>query len=86
MRSWPIDGATTNGRFLRDILTPMIDKTTKILLILIALGLWANAVLPLIRPHAVAAQSADSIENHLSEIESDVHKIARGTCTNGKIC
>jgi len=69
----------------------MIDKTTKLLLALVALGLWINAAISLFRPQPVAAQDAylSSIDSHLSNIQNDVssiERIARGTCTNGKIC
>jgi len=61
----------------------MNDKTTKLLLLGIALGLWANALLPLLRPVAVAAQESKltSIDDHLSGIDSKVdslERIARG--------
>jgi hypothetical protein len=64
----------------------MTDKTTKLLLLVIALGLWANALIPLIHPKPVAAQSLGDIDSRVSNIEDDVHKIARGTCVNTKIC
>jgi hypothetical protein len=35
----------------------VIDKTTKIVLVLLALGLWLNAVAPLLRPRKVSAES-----------------------------
>jgi hypothetical protein len=69
----------------------MTDRTSKILLAAIALGLWANAVVSLIKPQAVIAQDSQlsSIDDHLSRIDHDVHNledISDGTCTNGKIC
>ena len=75
----------------------MIDRTTKVLLVVIALGLWANAVIPLFQPKTAAAAqdvaSMDShlasIDSHLSRIDHDVHNLADiedGTCRNGKIC
>ena len=36
----------------------MIDRTTKIILTMIALGLMANAITPLLRPIPVAAQGS----------------------------
>jgi hypothetical protein len=36
----------------------MIDRTTKIILMIIALGLLANALTPLLRPIPVAAQNS----------------------------
>jgi hypothetical protein len=73
----------------------MTDRTTKLLLGLIALGLWANVTVTLFQPKAVAAQdrTLSSIDDHLSNIQSDLHKtwrnvddIGDGTCTNGTIC
>ncbi len=71
-----------------------MDRTSKLLLAAIALGLWANAVIPLFRPHGVAAQdrtahTLSSIDDHLATIEHDVHDltdIGDGTCTNDAIC
>ena len=60
----------------------MIDRTTKVLLALIALGLWANAAVSTIRP--AFAQSDYSSE--LYSIMSDLGRIHRGSCSNDKIC
>jgi hypothetical protein len=38
----------------------MIDRTTKFILIVIAFGLFANAITPLLRPVPVAAQQSSS--------------------------
>jgi hypothetical protein len=35
----------------------MIDRTTKMILILAVLGLWLNAIAPLFHPKSVAAQN-----------------------------
>lgn len=69
----------------------MTDRTTKILLAIIALGLWANAMSLFIRPNRVIAQDNvfSSIDSHLSRIDHDVHNLADiedGTCRNSKIC
>lgn len=67
----------------------MTDRTTKILLAVIALGLWANAAIPLLLPRAAAAQDVSSLDAHLSRIDHDVHNLADiedGTCRNKKIC
>ena len=69
----------------------MTDRTTKILLAVIALGLWANVAASLFRPMAAVAQSYElseiqhnvfliqsdvsSIESNVSSIESDVSSI-----------
>ena len=63
-----------------------MDRTAKLLLALIALGLWANAIVPLLRPFPSHAQDINDIYEKVKSIESDVGRIQRGTCTNGKIC
>jgi hypothetical protein len=57
-----------------------MDNFTKLLLALVAAGLWANVAIELIRP--AYAQDANLLRN----IESELGKISRGTCTNSKIC
>ena len=67
----------------------MTDRTTKLLLLAIALGLWANALIPLHNAPPVKADDSSKlsdIASHLSDIRDDVHKIARGSCSNNKIC
>jgi hypothetical protein len=69
----------------------MADKTTKILLAVIALGLWANFAVAILRPSIAAAEDADlsNIESALSGIQADVsslERIARGVCPNGRLC
>ena len=60
----------------------MTDQTTKILLALIALGLWANLAIPLLRPIVAAANKADE----LVDIANELSAISHSTCTNSKIC
>jgi len=76
----------------------MIDRTTKLILIAIAGGLWANALIPIMAPKAAHAQDDNSdaitsmasdisdISSDVSDIKSDVSDIAGGTCTNDNIC
>jgi hypothetical protein len=69
----------------------MTDRTTKIILALIALGLWGNLVMPLIRPMvAVAQYETDhilrSIDARLSSIDANIDKLQKGSCPNGKLC
>jgi hypothetical protein len=64
----------------------MTDKTTKIILIVIALGLWANIAVPLLKPDPVKAFDVDDIERLVKSLENDLGRIQRGTCSNGKIC
>jgi type II secretory pathway component PulM len=61
----------------------MIDRTTKILLGMIALGLWAHLVWWLFQPMVANAQNADSI---LRSIDSHLSAIYNGVCINHKIC
>ena len=72
----------------------MIDRTTKILLVLIAFGLLANATVSLNRP-AVAqtltlAQENSlmlrSIASDLADVKAYVGSMANGVCANGKLC
>jgi hypothetical protein len=62
-----------------------MDRTTKILMMVIAAGLWANIGVSLLRPSGVSAQSAD-LAADLSSIESNVEHIAFGICVNRRIC
>ena len=75
-----------------------MDKTTKVLLATIAIGLLLNALNPWLKPAKVKAavlqsdyflQSIDSnlsiIRSDLSSIETDVARISRGNC-KGPIC
>jgi hypothetical protein len=63
----------------------------KILLASIATGLWANIIVPLIRPApAVAQYETDqilkSIDIHLRNIDVNIDKLQAGSCANGKLC
>ena len=61
------------------------DRTTKILLALIAMALFVNAIVPLAQPAAVQAQSG-TIEDQLSQIVNELREISMGYCRNDKIC
>ena len=61
------------------------DTTTKILLALIAMALFLNAIVPLAQPTAVQAQSG-TIEDQLSQIFNELREISMGYCRNDKIC
>jgi hypothetical protein len=65
-----------------------MDKTTKILLAAIAIGLWANVALPLFRPTAALAQSDEltTIARSVSLLARDLDRIARGLCQNTRLC
>ena len=62
----------------------MVDRTTKALLLAIALGLWMNVVGPWVRPVPIQALAQADIT--LREIARHVSRISRGLCLNGKIC
>ena len=69
----------------------MTDQSTKILLASIALGLWANLFVPLVRPIPAAAQYENDlilkrIEGHLSTIDLNIDRLQIGSCANGKLC
>ena len=66
----------------------MVDRTTKALLLAIALGLWMNVVGPWVRPVPVqaAAQDLRDIGSMVSQIQRYVGSIYRQTCLNDKIC
>jgi hypothetical protein len=60
----------------------MSDRITKILLGAIALGLWANLLIPLVRPISAIAQYQNdfllnSIDSHLTGIENDLGKASK---------
>ena len=67
----------------------MTDRSTKLLLAAIALGLWANAIGNWFQPVTVDAQSERflrSIRSSVQDIESDVNRISNGRCRNSRIC
>jgi hypothetical protein len=55
----------------------MTDRTTKLLLALIALGLFLNAF----KPTSVRADT-----NDMRRISDDIHAIAEGLCLNHALC
>ena len=61
------------------------DRTTKVLLTLIAMGLFLNAIVPFVQPAVVQAQSG-TIEIQLSQIFNELRQISTGYCMNDKIC
>ena len=60
----------------------MTDRTTKILLTIIALGLWVNVMMPLVHP----AFADIDYSSTLKTMEHDLQNIYNGTCNNGKLC
>jgi hypothetical protein len=69
----------------------MLDRTSKILLAIVALGLWANMFALLFRPNeAVAQYETDyilrSVDAHLANIDGNIDRLQKGSCPNGKLC
>lgn len=69
----------------------MIDKTTRLTLMAIALGLWANVFSPFLIPKSVHADdNSDTIlygiASDISDMASDIRRIELGTCLNNKLC
>lgn len=70
----------------------MNDRTTKILLLLIGLGLWANVLAPWLRPEPVVAHSTTTLQSppasldNLGRIEWYLRQLHWGNCRNDKIC
>lgn len=67
-----------------------MDRTAKILLAVIAAGLWANAVAPMITPQAQAQSrelaALNAMERSLHNISELTEAIAWGRCRNSKLC
>jgi hypothetical protein len=69
----------------------MTDRTSRILLAIIALGLWANLFVPVLRPsQAIAQYETDhilkSVDAHLANIDVNIDRLQKGACPNGKLC
>ena len=60
----------------------MVDRTAKLLLALIALGIWANLGLTVFQAMAPVLDYRTA----LSSISNDVGRMAHGHCSNSKIC
>jgi len=66
----------------------MSDHLTKIALVTIALGLWVNIAITLLRPAPLMAQDAalGRMEYQVATTENEVLGIYSGSCPNEKIC
>lgn len=75
------------------------DRTTKVLLLLVAIGLWLNLLVPVLRPIKVSADSSgvetylvlilgeiSQIKRDISATKDDIRKISQGTCSNMTLC
>jgi hypothetical protein len=63
----------------------MSDRLTKVILITIALGLWANAAVTIIRPTPAAAVD-DLCASCLQRMADVLKHIQLGDCANPKLC
>jgi hypothetical protein len=59
-----------------------VDRTTKMLLLMIAIGLWLNALSPLFYARKVSADTDSALQG----IANDISKISSGLCLNSTIC
>ena len=64
----------------------MSDRTSKVLLAIIGMGLWANALVSILGSNEAVAQSISGMVGDISEIKSGVAALASGTCINSKLC
>lgn len=71
----------------------MIDRSTKILLLAIAAGLWANAAVFMIRPAnadsflwAEIKRHLEGIDAYTQSMDTNIYRIRKGDCENKKIC
>ena len=69
------------------------DRTTKVLLALIAMGLFLNAIVPFVQPVLVQAQAPGIIaaQNRqtslvIDRIHDELERISDGRCRNDIIC
>jgi hypothetical protein len=58
----------------------------KILLAVIAAGLWANVAASLMRPAHADDLDIGDIREAVSKIRNDLWDIANGKCQNSKLC
>ena len=71
----------------------MFDRSTKIILLAIAAGLWANALVQMTRPAIADNRAMTDVKDHLSTIaahtygaDKTLHDIYKGECPNKKLC
>jgi len=63
-----------------------MDRTTKLLLATIAVGLFANAAASVTRPATADTTFENHLSNSMEAVEKAISSIARGTCKNSKLC
>jgi hypothetical protein len=67
----------------------MVDRTTKLLLAIIAAGLWANIAAWNSRIAPANAQDSNltlRMEKSLRDIDTNIAALAIGACSNRKLC
>ena len=64
----------------------MADRTTKLLLLAIAVGLGMNVASQWLRPVPAHAAVETAQDQDWGSLPRYVRQIANGTCINGKIC
>ena len=64
----------------------MTDRTSKVLLAIIAMGLWANALVSILGSNEAVAQTISGMVGDISDIKSGVAALSGGTCLNLKLC
>lgn len=62
------------------------DRTTKALLLAIALGLWTNVASDWLRPVTVQAREQSELTELVLRIRNSLTSITDGNCVNRKIC
>jgi hypothetical protein len=63
-----------------------MDRTTKLLLAAIALGLWANAASTVVKPSFAQAPRFATVDYSVETIAREILSISTGTCGNRKLC
>jgi hypothetical protein len=63
-----------------------MDRTTKLLLAAIALGLWANAASTVVKPSFAQSRLGNTIDYSVETIARELVSISTGTCGNRKLC
>ena len=64
----------------------MQDRATKVLLGVIALGIWAHVIVFAVATGSVPLLQPQTLMQRLAVINSNLNDIAYGSCQNSKIC
>jgi hypothetical protein len=64
-----------------------VDRMTKCVLLLIAIGLWLNAISPLLQANSASASiESDIALKRIVNIDNELGWLLAGDCTNRLIC